>query len=185
MTCWLSWGEGDEERSLRRNLVSDAGRTSAGSVHGRGTPIVDRYPGEADKLGGEGGLAVPRHGPHAWVPFLHALVRRAIGSAGRKMTARPARRGGKEDEVDEQAVFRKVQSVLAERLARDPGEITRESRLQEDLEVDSLDLVDLSMVLEDEYGIDILGGDIGDIVTVGDVVKLVLDRLLEKEGEMK
>ncbi|MDI6873422.1 acyl carrier protein [Candidatus Solincola sp.] len=87
--------------------------------------------------------------------------------------------------MDEQALFRKVQSVLAERLARDPGEITRESRLQEDLEVDSLDLVDLSMVLEDEYGIDILEGEVGDIVTVGDVVRLVLDRLLQKEGEVK
>lgn len=119
------------------------------------------------------------------ISFPHARERWVIGSAGRKMTAWPARRGGKEDEVDEQALFRKVQSVLAERLARDPGEITRESRLQEDLEVDSLDLVDLSMVLEDEYGIDILEGEVGDIVTVGDVVRLVLDRLLQKEGEVK
>lgn len=87
--------------------------------------------------------------------------------------------------MDEQAIFRKIQSILAERLGKDPEEITMESLLNEDLEVDSLDLVDLSMTLEDEYGIDILEGDTGEVITVGDVIRLVLDRLLEREGEVK
>jgi acyl carrier protein len=100
-------------------------------------------------------------------------------------TARGARRRGKEEDVDEQAIFRKIQSILAERLGKDPEEITMESLLNEDLEVDSLDLVDLSMTLEDEYGIDILEGDTGEVITVGDVIRLVLDRLLEREGEVK
>ncbi len=96
-----------------------------------------------------------------------------------------AERGGKEEALDEQAVFEKVREILAERLGKGAEGITRESRLNEDLEVDSLDLVDLSMTLEDEYGIDILEGDAADIVTVGDVVKLVLDRVPEREGEAR
>ncbi len=87
--------------------------------------------------------------------------------------------------MDEQAVFRKVQAILADRLARDAEEITIDSRLEEDLEVDSLDLVDLSMILEEEYGIDILEGDAADIKVVADVVRLVLDRLAQRDGEVR
>lgn len=87
--------------------------------------------------------------------------------------------------MDEREVFEKVREILAERLGRDAKEINGESRLDEDLEVDSLDLVDLSMILEDEYGIDILEGETRDIFTVGDVVRLVLDLVLEREGGVK
>ncbi len=91
----------------------------------------------------------------------------------------------KGDEMDEQAIFERVRAILEERLAVPQDGITWDSLLKEDLEVDSLDLVNLSMVVEDEYGIDILDGEAEDIRTVGDVVRLIKNSLLSRDGEAK
>jgi acyl carrier protein len=46
----------------------------------------------------------------------------------------------------------------------------------EDLEVDSLDLVELAQIVEDEYGVEIKDSDLEKIETVGDVVGLIAER---------
>jgi acyl carrier protein len=46
----------------------------------------------------------------------------------------------------------------------------------EDLEVDSLDLVELAQIVEDEYGVEIKDADLEKIETVGDVVGLIAER---------
>jgi acyl carrier protein len=46
----------------------------------------------------------------------------------------------------------------------------------EELDVDSLDLVELAQVIEDEYGIALKGDDVKDIKTVGEVIDLVVSR---------
>jgi acyl carrier protein len=53
--------------------------------------------------------------------------------------------------------------------------ITRQARF-EDLEVDSLDLVELAQIVEDEYGVEIKDSDLDKIETVGDVVDLIAER---------
>jgi acyl carrier protein len=53
--------------------------------------------------------------------------------------------------------------------------ISLEARI-EDLEVDSLDLVELAQIVEDEYGVEITDADMDKLVTVGDVVDLVASR---------
>jgi acyl carrier protein len=50
-------------------------------------------------------------------------------------------------------VFERVKEVLAEQLGVDESEITAEASFQEDLDADSLDLVELLMELEDQFGI--------------------------------
>ena len=57
----------------------------------------------------------------------------------------------------------------------DPSEITREATF-EDLDVDSLDLAELSQIIEDEFGVQLKGDDVGKIKTVGDAVDLVVSR---------
>ena len=55
----------------------------------------------------------------------------------------------------------------------DEEEITMETTFVDDLGADSLDLFELTMALEDEYGIEIPSEDLEKIVTVGDVVEYV------------
>ena len=71
-------------------------------------------------------------------------------------------------------VFEKLQQLLAEEFSIEPEEITMETSFMEDLEADSLDLVEMMMALEDEFGIDpITEEEAATIKTVGDVVALV------------
>ena len=46
----------------------------------------------------------------------------------------------------------------------------------EDLDVDSLDLVEVSQIVEDEFGVELEGDDIKDLKTVGEVIDLVVAR---------
>jgi acyl carrier protein len=57
----------------------------------------------------------------------------------------------------------------------EPDQITREATFEE-LDVDSLDLAELSQIIEDEYGVKLKGDDVGKIKTVGDAIDLVVSR---------
>jgi acyl carrier protein len=70
----------------------------------------------------------------------------------------------------EEVIFNGLAEVGAER-----DEIKRESTL-EDLDVDSLDLVELAQIVDDEFGIDLDGEDVKDLKTVGEVIDLVVSR---------
>ena len=69
-----------------------------------------------------------------------------------------------------------VEKVIFEGLAEvgaEPGEISREAEF-EALDVDSLDLVELAQIVEDEFGVLLEGDDLKGITTVGQVIDLVV-----------
>jgi acyl carrier protein len=70
----------------------------------------------------------------------------------------------------EQVIFDGLVEVGAERDA-----VSRNASF-EDLDVDSLDLVEVSQIVEDEFGVELEGDDIKDLKTVGEVIDLVVAR---------
>lgn len=60
-------------------------------------------------------------------------------------------------------------------LGTERDELTREATL-EDLDVDSLDLVELAQIVEDEFGVELRGDDVKDVKTVGEVIDLVVSK---------
>ena len=67
-------------------------------------------------------------------------------------------------------MFEKVKSVLAQQFELDPESITMDTNLIDDLGADSLDVVELIMSLEDEFGIAISDTDAAQLYTVGRIV---------------
>ncbi|MBR6312615.1 MAG: acyl carrier protein [Oscillospiraceae bacterium] len=71
-------------------------------------------------------------------------------------------------------IFEKLQKMLAEQFLVDEDSITMDTAFVDDLNADSLDLVELSMAVEEEFGLpEIEEEEIANLVTVGDVVRYI------------
>jgi acyl carrier protein len=74
-------------------------------------------------------------------------------------------------------VAEKVKKIIVEQLGVDGTEVTPDASFVEDLGADSLDTVELIMVLEEEFGIEIPDEDAEKIVHVKDAVQYITDRI--------
>ena len=74
-------------------------------------------------------------------------------------------------------VLKRIREHLATELEVDPGRIAEETRFREDLEADSLDLVELAMALEEELSLEIPDEELEGIRTVGDAVEFIAERV--------
>ena len=68
-------------------------------------------------------------------------------------------------------MLEKIRIMIVEQLGIDAEEVKAESSLQDDLNADSLDLFELVVSLEEEYGIEIPSGDLEKVETVNDIVE--------------
>ena len=73
-------------------------------------------------------------------------------------------------------VYERVKDVLIEQLGVDEADINEAASFQEDLDADSLDLVELIMELEDQFGVKISDEDAQGIQTVGQAVDYIAAR---------
>lgn len=75
--------------------------------------------------------------------------------------------------MSEQEILEKVKELVGSQLGKSKDEVTPDSSFIEDLDADSLDLVELIMSMEDEYGLEISDEDAENITTVKDAVAFI------------
>jgi len=75
------------------------------------------------------------------------------------------------------AVAEKVKKMIVDQLGVSESEVVSEAKFIDDLGADSLDIVELVMALEDEYGIEIPDEDAEKIETVGDAIKYIEEHM--------
>ena len=76
-------------------------------------------------------------------------------------------------------MLERVKEIIEEQLNVEGVEITEETRFKEDLEADSLDLFELVMASEEEYGVEIPSEDLEKITTVGSVIEYMKSKGVE------
>jgi len=84
--------------------------------------------------------------------------------------------------MNREEVLSTLQRIAEELLDIDPSKISETTSLGDDLEVDSLDVIDVAMALEKEFRIQFEEEELRSITTAGDVVDLILNKLTQKSG---
>ena len=81
--------------------------------------------------------------------------------------------------MSSEEIFEKIKNIIVEQLQVSDTAITEEASFIDDLGADSLDIVELIMALEEEFGIEIPDADAEKVVTVGDVVSYIKENVKE------
>ncbi len=79
--------------------------------------------------------------------------------------------------MTEQEVFEKIKEIIVDVLGIDESQVTMDARFREDLEADSLDLVELVMAMEEAFDAEISDEEAQKIATVGEAVKYIVERM--------
>ena len=75
--------------------------------------------------------------------------------------------------MENEEIFQKVKEIIVDQLGVDESLVKEDATFIDDLSADSLDIVELVMSLEEEFGLEIPDTEAEKIVTVGDVVKYI------------
>lgn len=74
-------------------------------------------------------------------------------------------------------IFEKLKAIAVNQIGIDEEKVTPESDIIRDLGLDSLDIVDMLMSVEETFGVTIDDGDVAEMKTVADVVKFIEDNV--------
>ena len=78
--------------------------------------------------------------------------------------------------MNEQQVFDKIRTIIVDQLGVDEDKITRDTTFQDDRGADSLEIVELVMEMEDQFGREIPDEDAENLTTVGKAVDYVMSQ---------
>ena len=76
-------------------------------------------------------------------------------------------------------MFEKIKAIMMDQLNIDENDITEDTSFKDDLGLDSLDLFELAMAIEEEFGVEIPQEELEGIVTVGDAVEFIKENGIE------
>lgn len=79
--------------------------------------------------------------------------------------------------MTENEVFEELKKIIADNFEIDPAQVTRESNIVTDLDLDSIDAIDMVAELQKKVGYRLSAEDFKSVKTVGDIVKVVADRI--------
>jgi acyl carrier protein len=96
-----------------------------------------------------------------------------LAAAGRKSRAINSNRT---NFMAEKSIEEKVKDIIVEQLGVNPEQVTPQASFIEDLGADSLDIVELVMAFEEEFGVEVPDEDAEKLQTVGDVIKYIEDK---------
>lgn len=91
----------------------------------------------------------------------------------------PAHKTENKHRKENRNMLEKIKEIVADQLGIDEDDIKLESNFKEDLEADSLDLFELVMALEEEYGVEIPSDDLEKIATVNDIIEYLKNKGVE------
>lgn len=91
----------------------------------------------------------------------------------------PAHKTENKHRKENRNMLEKIKEIVADQLGIDEDDIKLESNFKEDLEADSLDLFELVMALEEEYGVEIPSEDLEKIATVNDIIEYLKNKGVE------
>lgn len=77
-------------------------------------------------------------------------------------------------------IFEKLQLMVAKQLGMEKSKIAMESDILKDIGADSLDMVEMLLAVEEEWGIEIDDNEVADIRTIADVVKFISEKSNKK-----
>jgi len=76
-------------------------------------------------------------------------------------------------------MFEKIKAIMMDQLNIEENDISEDTSFKDDLGLDSLDLFELAMAMEEEFGVEIPQEDLENIVTVGDAVEYLQNNGIE------
>jgi acyl carrier protein len=76
----------------------------------------------------------------------------------------------------EKSIEEKVKDIIVEQLSVNPEQVTTEAKFIEDLGADSLDVVELVMAFEEQFGVEVPDEDAEKLMSVGDVIKYIEEK---------
>jgi acyl carrier protein len=84
--------------------------------------------------------------------------------------------------AEEKSIEEKVKDIIVEQLGVNPEQVTPQASFIEDLGADSLDIVELVMAFEEEFGVEVPDEDAEKLQTVGDVINYIKERAKQQSG---